>query len=87
MYQEYIQCYSHLTDRSHSKAVLRNKYKVLTGDCSSSRSASEKQIDERITKLAEEAFELNEPNILLDLRRMNGKLNATMFEQFWVELS
>ena len=62
-------------------------YKVLTGDCSSSRSTSEKQIDERITKLAEEAFELDEPDILLDLRKMNGKPNATTFEQFWVELS
>ena len=44
-------------------------------------------MDERVTKLAEEAFELDEPDILLDLRRLNGKPNATAFDKFWEELS
>ena len=41
----------------------------------------------RVTKLAEEAFELDEPDILLDLRRLNGKPNATAFDKVWEELS
>ena len=42
---------------------------------------------ERVAKLAEEAFELDEPVILLNLRRLNGTPNATAFDKFWEELS
>ena len=48
-------------------------YKFLTGDSTCSQSAAEKEVDKRVTKLAEEAFDLDEPEILLDLRRLNGK--------------
>ena len=65
---------------------MRNMYKFLTGD-SSSRTAAEKQVDERVTKLAEEAFEIDEPEVLLDLRKLNGKPNSTAFDRFWGELS
>lgn len=37
--------------------------------------------------IAEEVFELDEPEILLDMRRLNGKPNSTVFERFWDELS
>lgn len=86
--RDFIQRYSHLNkERPQSKAVLRNMYKFLTGDSSCSRSAAEKVVDERITKLAEEAFEIDEPEILLDLRKLNGKPNSTEFDKFWKELS
>ena len=49
---------------------------------SCSRFAAEKEVDERVAKLAEEAYELDEPDILLDLRRLNGKPNATEFYKF-----
>lgn len=62
-------------------------YKSLTGDSSCSRSSAEKEVDERVAKLVEEAFELDEPDILLDLRGLNGKPNATAFDKFWEELS
>ncbi len=85
MRKEFIQRYARLN--SHSKAILRNIYKFLTGDSSCSRSAAEKEVDERVAKPAEEAFELDEPEILLDLRQLNGKPNATVFDKFWHELS
>ena len=34
------------------------------------------------SEIAEEIFELDEPEILLDMRRMNGKLNSTIFNEF-----
>ena len=57
MRRNFIHKYTRLNDaKSRSKAVLRNMYKSLTGDASSSRSAAEKQVDERIASLAEEAL-------------------------------
>ena len=88
MRRDFIQRYTRLNHaKSHSKAILRNMYKSLTGDSSCSRSAAEKEVDERVARLAEEAFELDEPDILLDLRRLNGKPNAPAFDKFWEELS
>lgn len=88
MRQDFIQWYTRLNGaKSHSKAILRNMYKSLTGDSSCSRSAAETEVDDRVAKLAEEAFELDEPDILLDLRGLNGKPNATAFDKFWEELS
>ena len=88
MQRDFIQRYSRLNnEKPQSKAIMRNMYKFLTGDSSSSRSAAEKQVDERVTKLAEEAFEMDEPEVLLDLRKLNGKPNSTMFDKFWGELS
>ena len=72
---------------SSSKAMLRNMYKFLTGDCSSSRSSTEKVVDARISTLADQIFELDEPEILLDMRKLNGKPDSSMFDEFWKELS
>ena len=37
--------------------------------------------------LAEEVFEMDEPEVLLDLRKLNGNPNSTLFDKFWEELS
>lgn len=69
MQRDFIERYSHLNrEKPQSKAVLRNMYKFLTGDSSSSRSDAEKEVDKRVTMLVEEAFEMDEPEVLLDLR-------------------
>lgn len=68
--------------KPQSKAVLSNMYKFLSGHSSCARSAAENVVDERIEQLAEEVFELDETNILLDLRRLNGKPNATLLTNF-----
>lgn len=57
-------------------------YKFLTGDSSSSRSAAEKEVDKRVTMLAEEAFEMDAPEVLLDLRKLNGNPNSTLFDKY-----
>ena len=59
MRRDFIQRYTRLNDaKCHAKAsILGNIYKSLTGDSSCSRSAAEKEVDERVAKLAEEAFE------------------------------
>ena len=30
---------------------------------------------------------MDEPEVLLDLRKLNGKPNSTVFDKFWEELS
>ena len=89
MRRDFIQRYARLSNvvGKTSKAVLRNMYKFLTDDCSSSRTATEKEVDSRIYEIAEEVFELDEPEILIDMRRMNGKPNSSMFNEFWDELA
>ena len=62
-------------------------YRSLTGDIPNARSYAEKEVDERVSAIAEEMFELDEPEILLGMRRLNGKLNSTVSERFWDELS
>ena len=85
----YIQRYMRLSSstRKSSKAVLRNLYRSLTGDIASAQSSAEKEVDGRVSALAKEVFELDKPEILLDMRRLNGKPNSTVFERFWGELS
>ena len=69
MRQLYIQRYTQLSGSTckSSKAVLRNLYRSLTGDISSAQSSAEKEVDERVSALAEEVFELDDPGILLDM--------------------
>ena len=63
--------------------VLRNIHRTLLGDCSSAGYSSQVEVDERVTR----AFlDVNDPDIVLDLRRLNGKPNSTTFDAFWSEL-
>ena len=72
MQWEFIQQYSRLNNEKHVQISH-----------SSSQTAAEKQVNERVTKLAEEALEMDEPEVLLDLRKLNGKPNSTAFDRFW----
>lgn len=63
--------------------VLRHIYRTLLGDCSSAEYASEAVVDERITRALLDA---NDPDIVLDLRRSNGKPNSTTFDTFWCDI-
>ena len=66
------------------KYVLHNIYKSLVGDASSSNCVVEKEIDERVSKAL---IDLDDPNIVLDLREMNGNPKCNAFEAFWNEMS
>ena len=84
MHRDYIDRYTRMLKTSQ-KAVLRHLYRSLTDDFSSSRSVTEKAVDRRVATIAEEIFELDEPEIFLDMRRMK-KPKSTMFDKFWEEL-
>ena len=55
----------------HPNLFYQNMYVTLTGDHSTARSAAEKEVDERIMTIAQETFELDDPEILFDLRKLN----------------
>ena len=60
--------------------VLSNIHRTLLGDCSSAEYSSEAKVDERI---AQALLDINDPDIVLDHRRSNGKPDSTIFDKFW----
>ena len=66
-----------------SKMVLRNIYRTLLQDHAAAEYVSEAQVDERV---ANAVLQLDDTEIVLDLRKMNGKPNSTIFDKFWHEL-
>ena len=81
--------YEFLNKSSHShlagtpKMILRNIYHNLLHDSSAPEYRSEAVVDENVTKAV---LQRNDPNIILDLRRMNGKIKSSVFDLFWDEL-
>lgn len=65
------------------KAVLRNMYKSLVEDTSASSCAAEKEVDDRI---AQAALDLDDTDIILDLRKLNGNPQSSKFDDFWQAL-
>ena len=63
--------------------MLRNIYRSLVGDGSTSNCAAEAAIDERV---ATALLEQDDPDIVIDLRRLNGNPQSTKFDLFWEEL-
>ena len=61
-----------------TKRVLRNIHRSLVGNESAASSQNEKDIDERITELLEQG----DPDILLDLRGVNGNVKSDKFDVF-----
>ena len=62
--------------------VLRHVYKYLIHDCSAASTVHEVAMEERI---AQAIMELEDPEIILDLRKNNGKVGSS-YEDFWQEL-
>ena len=65
------------------KLTLRNIYQDLMGDGSIAASKTQTEKQKQITMFV---FEQDEPDILLDLRVLNGKLSSTKYDQFWDEI-
>ena len=63
-------------------AVLRYFYKDLTGDSSSSETFSQEHIDEKVMQ----AIEMEDPDIVLDLRHLNSG-RKSQYDAFWDECS
>ena len=82
MKRDFIDKYNSLV--ATSKSVLRCIFNDLTGDSSSAPTQAQKIIDERV---ANAVLAIGDPDILLDLRKLNGNPKATLFDDFWIELS
>ena len=67
-----------------SKSILRHMYQDLTEDSSSAPTALQRAVDERVAKAL---LEIEAPEIIHDLRKLNGNPKATHFDDFWTELS
>ena len=63
--------------------VLRNIYRDLTGDSSAAASKTQAEKQKEIALFVSEQ---DEPDILLDLRVLNGKPNSTKYDEFWDEI-
>ena len=66
MRKKLMQKYGRVTP-SMKKSVMRKWYKDLTGDCSGSCNLHEEEIDERVRLV----LEMEDPDVLLDLRALN----------------
>ena len=62
---------------------MRQIYQELTHDSSAARTSEEAKIDERI---AAALLDTNDPNIIFDLRKLNGRPKSPLFDDFWQEL-
>ena len=75
MRQEFVQCFGRFT---HDKpALLREMYRRLTGDSSSSANATEAEVNERVSQL----LDLEDPNLIWDLR-VNNQGRLEKYEAF-----
>ena len=79
MRSEFIKKFGRITS-AVKPAVLRYFYKDLTGDSSSSETLSQEQVDERVTQ----AIEMEDPDIILDLRKLNSG-RKSQYDTFWEE--
>lgn len=70
-------------------SILRHLYKDLIHDCSAPSSTNEYAMDERVTRAI---IELENPDIILDLRKNNGKVNLSLkisgknYKNIWTRL-
>lgn len=66
-----------------SKSVLRNIFRSLVNDESAPSSHVEAEVDGRLAKFL---LDMDDPDIVLDLRKLNGKPSSSKFDAFWLEL-
>jgi len=70
-----------LVSPSVKKSVLRYFYRDLTGDQSAAPTLSEEEVDQRLSAL----FELEEPELVYDLRANNSGRPSGCYEIFWAK--
>lgn len=64
-------------------SLLRSIYRTLHNDGTSASCSAKAQVDERV---AQAVVNLGNPERLLDLHRLNGKADGSLFYAFWSEL-
>ena len=71
------------TDVSNCSAmVLRHIYRELTEDASAASTLMQAEVDSRVAKFLLSA---DDTDLILDLRKLNGKPGSTKFDAFWTE--
>ena len=64
-------------------AVLRHMYRFLTNDCSAADCAATAAVDDRVAKFA---LNSDDPDLIYDLRKLNGRPTDPRFDRFWNEM-
>lgn len=67
-----------------SKSILRSIYRELSDDSASAPTLQQQVVD---TRVANAVLATGSPDIMLDLRKLNGNPKSTLFDDFWLELS
>lgn len=70
-----------LISRSSNLSLLREFYRQATGDQSATLTTSERQLDARL----HEALEMEDPDLLIDLRENNGH-RGDKYATFWEKM-
>ena len=83
--REFLDKYTHLAEKTSlkSKNVLRNIFRSLVHDESAPSSHVEAEVNDRLAKYL---LDMDDPDIVLDLRKLNGKPSSSKFDVFWLEL-
>ena len=81
MRSEFLQKYKRLAKTP--KFILRNICCTLVNDGSLASSSAKAEVDQRVAKAI---VDLNDPEIVFDLRSMNEKVKSSHFDAFWNEL-
>ena len=76
--RDFIDKYQHFV--TPSKSILLHIYQALTEDSSTALTALHRAVDERVAKAI---LEIEAPEIILDLQKLNGSHTATHFDDFW----
>lgn len=80
MRRSFIQTYS--KKANVKPMVLRAIYRELFNDSAAAASLREEDLDHRVVSFF---MESEQPDLLLDLRKLNGNPGSTMFNTFWEE--
>ena len=81
MEKDFIQRYARIAKTPIS--VLRNIYKEISGDCSEYNTQDEKDTSLRIATFISQC---DNTDILIDLRKLYGKQNNSLYDEFWEEI-
>ena len=79
--KEFLDKYTHLALKTSlkSKSVLHNIFRTLVHDDSAASSHIEAAVDDRLAKYL---LNLDDPDIVLDMRKLNGRPFSSKFDMF-----
>ena len=81
MRRDFIETYAKVTN--DKPAILRSMYRYLTGYSFASENKAEEAVDFRVAKFLLNA---DDPKLIIDLRKNNGRISDSKLDPFWDEL-